>query len=171
MKTTKQFVQSLVGDLYGEALILTDALRPVFAPRASAEAADEDKDADALKVATSCLGMRMLSRMLHATGWIRDWQDHLATQDDNGRMGPVRWLDPALLSDAVAMPVHLPAHVTEMVGEMAAFCDKLVRLEGRWRARTLPFPNAVHALQWRVDAHFNAFTVPCGQPARTMRAG
>jgi regulator of CtrA degradation len=131
----------IVDSLYGEALVLADALR---ARLGSENASDAEH-----RVALSCEGLRATTRTMHCLAWLLNHRAHFAGEISEFQLRRHGHLPPPLPSGDTR---GLPEEVVQLVTASERLYARVARLQAAWaRDRREPGePSAVERLRERL---------------------
>jgi regulator of CtrA degradation len=133
----------IVESLYGEALILADALRERFGQEQEGDAA--------LQVALSCEGLRATTRTMHCLAWLLNHRAYFSGEISEFQLRRHGHLPPPVPSGETW---RLPEDVVQLVTASERLYARVARLQAAWaRDRGLPGqPSAIERLRERLAA-------------------
>jgi len=134
----------IVEALYGEALVLADALRHRFG-------GELDSQADAAAhVALSCEGLRATTRTMHCLAWLLNHHAYFAGEISEFQLRRHGRLPAATASDNLE---RLPADAARLVRLSERLFARVERLEQAWRGDgDIDRPSAIERLRERLAA-------------------
>ncbi|MDE2302345.1 MAG: DUF1465 family protein [Sphingomonadales bacterium] len=138
----------IIDALYGEALLLSDAVRAAFdfAHRLEDCAADED----AMRIALSCEGLRTTTRMMHAIAWLLNHRAFLAGELSEFQLRRHGRLPTEAAAADPGRVTLLPAEIRDLIARTESFYARLLRVDRGWRAHQPAIPGAIERLRQRL---------------------
>jgi regulator of CtrA degradation len=133
----------IVDSLYGEALVLADALRERFG--------QEPEGGAGLPLALSCEGLRATTRTMRCLAWLLNHRAYFGGGISEFQLRRHGHLPPPFPSGELA---GLPADVIQLVTASERLYARVARLQAAWaRDRALPGqPSAIERLRQRLAA-------------------
>ena len=149
MMQTATINPQIVDGLYCEALVLSDEVRAVFAPRTALSGARHDEDL--VRIALSCEGLRATTRMMHAIAWLLNHRAYFMGELPEFQLRRTGRLSPELQGPVDADNLALLGNdARALVAVTERFYARLLRLDESWRQARREGPSAIAALRERL---------------------
>lgn len=129
--TSPQLSQSIIDDLYADALLLADEARLVFDQRAR-EAQGEDQDE--VRIALSIEGLKTTTRVMHVLAWLLNQRAYLSGDLSSHQLRAYGALPADRPSDEALMRRLLP-ETRSLIRETERLHGRAFRLDADQRAR------------------------------------
>lgn len=136
----------IVEGLYSDALVLSDEVRTAFA--CGLPGSGEGEQADLVRLAFSCEGLRTTTRMMHAVAWLLNQRAYFAGELSEFQLRRYGKLAVLQGSDGAGLAM-LDEDLRELILATERFYERLTRLDRGWRERDPHAPSAVEKLRTR----------------------
>ncbi|QFT76892.1 DUF1465 family protein [Erythrobacter sp. THAF29] len=146
MARTTNLSRPIIEALYGEALILADEVRAVFALGTKRPGSDEDTS---VRLALSTEGLKTTTRMMHLLAWLLNQRAFFSGELSENQVRNHGALPPDRPSDPQQLEL-LEAETVALIEETEALHQRIARLDAAWR-QGFDMGSPARALRSRID--------------------
>ncbi|WP_298463830.1 DUF1465 family protein [uncultured Erythrobacter sp.] len=153
MVRTTSLSRPIIEALYGEALVLADEVRAVFALGAKTPANDEDT---MVRLALSTEGLKTTTRMMHVLAWLLNQRAFFSGELSEFQVRKHGALPENRPSDPVQLKMLEP-ETCALIDETERLHRRVARLDAAWR-QNYELASPVRAFQERIGRELGALS-------------
>lgn len=151
MSRATSLSRPIIEALYGEALVLADDVRAVFALGAKDPSDAEDT---VVRLALSTEGLKTTTRVMHVLAWLLNQRAYFSGELSENQVRKHGALPPDRPSDETQL-VYLEPETCALIAETERLHRRISRLDEAWR-QNFEVASPVRAFQERIGREFGA---------------